>query len=74
MAGAVAKLEQDAFDPRMALPSRSEVLVRYRHLREISGRHHDEAINFLSHDAVLHHVRRLGLALVELLPAITRAI
>jgi hypothetical protein len=62
MAGAVAKQEEDAFDARMALPSRSEVLARYRRLREISGRHHDEAMNLLSHDAILYHVRRLGLA------------
>jgi hypothetical protein len=41
--------------------SRDEVLGRYRHLREITKRHHSEALNFLSKDAILHQARRLGL-------------
>jgi hypothetical protein len=43
-------------------PSRSEVLARYRHLREISKRHLADTMKFLSPDAILHHARRLGLA------------
>jgi hypothetical protein len=63
MAGAVAKQEADAFEPRMAPSSRSEVLARYRHLRKISNGHHDELEDFLSADAVLRHARRLGIAI-----------
>jgi hypothetical protein len=37
------------------------VLARYRHLREISKRHHSEILKFLSKDTILHHARRLGL-------------
>jgi hypothetical protein len=62
MAGAAAKREEDTFEARAALPSRAEVLARYRHLREISGRHQQEAVNLVSEDAVLYQARRLGLA------------
>jgi hypothetical protein len=41
---------------------RREVLARYRHLREISRRRQGEAVDFLSHDAVSLHARRIGLA------------
>ena len=44
-----------------ALLSRTEVLARYRHLREISKRHHSAALKFLSKDAVMSQARRLGL-------------
>jgi hypothetical protein len=44
------------------LPSRAEVIERYRRLREIGKRHHSEVLSFLSPDAVLDHARRLGLA------------
>ena len=43
-------------------PSRGDVLARYRHMREISKRHHSNVMNFLSKDAIMHHARRLGLA------------
>jgi hypothetical protein len=62
MAAAVAKREEDAFEARAALPSRAEVLARYRHLREISGRHQQEVVDLLSDDAVVYQARRLGLA------------
>jgi hypothetical protein len=39
------------------------VLARYRHLREISKRHHSDAMKYLSQDTILHHARRLGLML-----------
>ena len=62
MSGAVAKREQDGSEAHMAAPSRSEVLARYRRLREISGRHQQEAVNLVSQDAVWYQARRLGLA------------
>jgi hypothetical protein len=63
MAGAVAKQEDDASDARVAPPSRGELLARYRRLREISGRHQQEAVNLVSQDAVWSQARRLGLAI-----------
>ena len=45
-----------------ALLSRTKVLARYSHLREISKRHHSAALKFLSKDAVMSQARRLGLA------------
>ena len=62
MASAVARRDENTLDADMPMPSRAEVLARYRHLREVSKQHHCEAMNFLSDDAVLHHARRLGLA------------
>jgi hypothetical protein len=41
---------------------RDEVLARYRHLREISKRHNQNILDFISGDAFLHQARRLGLA------------
>jgi hypothetical protein len=43
-------------------PSRSDVLTRYRHLREISKRHHSEVLKFVPQNAILQHARRLSLA------------
>lgn len=43
-------------------PSRDDVLARYRHLREISKRHHSKVLSFLPRNAVLDQARRLGLA------------
>src|SRR5438105_8324495 len=62
MVAAVALREDNVFNNPAAAVSRGEVLARYRHLREISKRHHSEVLKFLSKDAVLHHARRLGLA------------
>ncbi len=42
--------------------SRSEVLARYRRLREISKSHHHEILDCISGDALLRQARRLGLA------------
>jgi hypothetical protein len=39
------------------------VLARYRRLREISGRHQQEAVNLVPQDAVWYQARRLGLAI-----------
>jgi hypothetical protein len=44
------------------LPSRAEILTRYRGLREISKKHHHEILNFVSTDFMLRQARRLGLA------------
>ena len=60
MVAAVALRTED--NTELRLPSRGEVLARYRHLREISKRHHSDALKLLSRDAILHHARRLGLA------------
>lgn len=59
MVVAVAVRTEDIVEPQV--PSRGEVLTRYRHLREISKRHHSAALKLLSRDAILHHARRLGL-------------
>src|SRR5438045_1897999 len=53
---------QAATEPQPSTASRADVLARYRSLREISKRHHADAMKSLSPDAVLHHARRLGLA------------
>jgi hypothetical protein len=42
--------------------SRADVLARYRRLREIAMMHQCRAMAFLSGDAILHHARRLGMA------------
>jgi hypothetical protein len=42
--------------------SRSEVLARYRRLREISKSHNREILDCISGDALLRQARRLGLA------------
>jgi hypothetical protein len=39
---------------------RKEVLARYRQLREISKRHHDEILKFISSDTLLYNARRLA--------------
>jgi hypothetical protein len=57
---AVALRAKDIVEPQV--PSRGEVLARYRHVREIGKRHHSAALKLLSRDAILHHARRLGLA------------
>jgi hypothetical protein len=62
MVAAVGLREQDDFESSLAAPSRGEVLARYRRLRAISVQHHSKVLEFLSHDAILHHARRLGLA------------
>jgi hypothetical protein len=59
MVAAVALREQNAFETQ---PSRSDVLARYRHLRDISKRHASAVLKFLSGDAIFHQARRLGLA------------
>jgi len=41
--------------------SRSDLIARYRHLREISTQHHSAALNFLSRDAIISQARRIGL-------------
>ncbi len=62
MVAAVALRRENTFEQQAPSPSRDVVLARYRHLREISKRHHSNVMGFLSKDAILHHARRLGLA------------
>jgi hypothetical protein len=62
MVAAVGLRKQDDFESSLAAPSRGEVLARYRRLRAISVQHHSKVLEFLSHDAILHQARRLGLA------------
>ena len=45
-----------------ALSTCAEVLTRYRHLREISKRHHSAVLDFLAKDAIIFQARRIGLA------------
>jgi len=59
---AAVVLRKENTPESLAASSRSEVLARYRHLREISKRHHSKMLDFLSRDAVFQHARRLGLA------------
>jgi len=47
--------------------SRSEVLARYRHLREISKQHNSRAMDFMPKGGFMPHARRLGLAQGKLL-------
>ena len=62
MSAAVARRRDDTFEGQASTPSRDEVLARYRHLREISKLHNDNAFDFLSKGAILQNARRLGLA------------
>jgi len=49
--------------------TREEVLCRYRHLREISRRHHSAALKFLVRPTIMEHARRLGLTKGKVLVA-----
>jgi hypothetical protein len=49
--------------------SRAEILTRYRHLRAISTRHHNEALRFVPRSALLEQARRLGLTVGKTLVA-----
>jgi hypothetical protein len=62
MAPAVALRKHSALENDSLPSSRGEVLARYRRLREISKRHHDEILKFISGNALLQQARRLGLA------------
>ena len=53
--------EETAFDPIAPIASRDEVLERYRRLRVISIGHNKEMVAFLTKDAIVQQVRRLGL-------------
>ena len=59
---AVGLRKDNAVAKPAAVLSRTEVLTRYRHLREISKQHHSAALDFLSKDAIISQARRLGLA------------
>ena len=52
MVVAVALRNENPVKHEPPTPSRDEVLARYRHLREISKRHHSKALDFLSADAL----------------------
>jgi hypothetical protein len=59
---AVAKRDEKTSRITASIPSRrADVRARYRHLRAINRRLQRDAVNFLSHDAVSLHARRLGL-------------
>jgi hypothetical protein len=62
MVAAVAFRTENNIEQHEPLPSRGEVLARYRHLREICKRHHSDALKLVSRAAILHQARRLGLA------------
>lgn len=62
MAPALALRQDHALAHTEALPSRDEVLARYRHLREISRRHKSAMTRLVSPSAMLEQARRLGLA------------
>ena len=54
--------EENALAQHAPSPGRDEVLARYRHLREITRRHHAKVLDFVSRDTLMQHARRLGLA------------
>jgi hypothetical protein len=62
MALAIARREHNALTNENSSSSRDAVLARYRQLREISVRHHHQAMKFISGDTLLRQARRLGLA------------
>jgi len=62
MALVARQREHNAIENDNSRSSRDEVLARYRQLRQISKRHHQEILKFISGDALLHQARRLGLA------------
>jgi hypothetical protein len=62
MIPAVALPQVRRFEPAGSLPNRSEVLMRYRHFREISKAHHHRVMKLLSKSAILQQARRLGLS------------
>jgi hypothetical protein len=53
----------------MAARDREEILTRYRRLREISTRHHSEALRFVPRSTLLEQARRLGLTAGKMLVA-----
>ena len=53
----------------MAARDREEILTRYRRLREISTRHHSEALRFIPRSVLLEQARRLGLTAGKMLVA-----
>lgn len=61
MIPAIALPEESDVKQATPLPTRDEVLARYRRLRAISKAHHNRAFAFLSPGAVMQHLRCLGL-------------
>jgi hypothetical protein len=43
-------------------PTRTEVLARYRHFREISKQHHNKILEFVSSSTLLQQARRIGIS------------
>jgi hypothetical protein len=62
MSHAAALREETFVDRTAPPPDRDEVLARYARLREIGKRHHQDVMDFLAKDALLHQARRLGMA------------
>src|SRR4051794_18974343 len=58
-----------AWEAAMAEMGRTEILARYRHLRAISTHHHNEALRFVPHSALMEQARRLGLTVGKMLVA-----
>jgi hypothetical protein len=54
--------KESVFEHQAPAPSRTEVLARYRDLRETSKRHHSKTLDFLSQATILRQARSLGLA------------
>jgi hypothetical protein len=59
---ALARREHNALENDNLPQSRDAVLTRYGQLRDISLRHHHEALKYMSGDTLLRQARRLGLA------------
>jgi hypothetical protein len=52
---------RDPVDHQEPTPNRTEVLARYRRLRDIGKQHHLAIMKLISRDALLRHARSLGL-------------
>jgi hypothetical protein len=58
-----------AWEVAMVEMGRTEILTRYRHLRAISTHHHNEALHFVPHAALVEQACRLGLTVGKMLVA-----
>lgn len=60
MVPAVALSNEVFYAQAAPVPTREEVLARYRHVREISKQHHNKILDCVSTSAILQQARRLG--------------
>lgn len=61
MAASAVARQQLEFDILPPLRSREDVISRYRHVREVSKRFHDDLLKLIPRSAILKQARKLGL-------------